>query len=120
MRISDWSSDVCSSDLDRDIRKWWKDVVKYPRGTFSARRILSLVARTEMDRGTMAGMRYRIDAAEKRAATAEEQVRDAQAKLVFWFDQRELAPDQVESGGRSEARRVGEEGDSKCRSGGTQ
>src|SRR3546814_1646655 len=83
---------------DCDIRKLWKDVVKYPRGTFSARRILSRVARTEMDRGTMAGMRYRIDAAEKRAATAEEQVRDAQAELDFWFDRRKLAHDQVDAG----------------------
>src|SRR3546814_16433272 len=83
---------------DRDIRKWWKDVVKYPRGTFSARRILSLVARTEMERGTMAGMRYRIDAAEKRAATAENQVRDAQAELDFWFERRKTAHNQVEGG----------------------
>src|SRR3546814_16834823 len=46
----------------------------------------------------MAGMRYRIDAAEKRAATAEEQVRDAQAELDFWFDRRKLAHDQVDAG----------------------
>src|SRR3546814_16125997 len=95
MRISDWSSDVCSSDLDGSPPTNWQSVFGGPAWTWDARR----------------GQYYLHNflGSQPQLNVHNPEVQDALLGAVrFWL---ERGVD-----GRSEARRVGKEGVSTCRS----
>src|SRR3546814_13916877 len=104
MRISDWSSDVCSSDLDLVVRQHRLDGAAQQRGVMARQR------RHDQQLGVVAGL----------AALAGEM--DDLAERIAQRDALgDLALDAVDRGGgqaegRSEERRVGKECVSTCRS----
>src|SRR3546814_19664093 len=95
MRISDWSSDVCSSDLPRRGRQQC-------RGGVQARDLFERLRRLRVSEGLARG-------AEARTA-GEQIVEDQDATLRVDIDQG------VRATRRSEERRVGKECVSTCRS----
>src|SRR3546814_15250653 len=97
MRISDWSSDVCSSDLDEDaVVEIERLAVEVARGFADLEKLLDL------------GMRD-VEVAGGRAA-AEAALRDREGERVHHADEGD------DAAGRSEERRVGKECVSPCRS----
>src|SRR3546814_11498543 len=120
MRIRDWSSDVCSSDLAEDLRQQdhaveigavlrlqhigehrrARGAVAFAKQVF--RRIPALVARQESLDETGERLGIGIDAPKRLLAFLAAQVAEAGAGCI---DEHQI--------GRSEERRVGEEGGSK-------
>src|SRR3546814_1082463 len=90
MRISDWSSDVCSSDLGR------QQAISQPPAPFRRREIIANWVACERGSGRIAG--------------------DRAIRLVGEGNGKGVVSDDKTRDGRSEERRVGKECVSTCRS----
>src|SRR3546814_17974725 len=95
MRISDWSSDVCSSDLNDEQPSFWRDVV--PAGQSGLHHMALYCQNYDADLAayTDAGIEVAFSGL-------------MMGNRVCWVDTRAQL-------GRSEERRVGKEGVSTCR-----
>src|SRR3546814_17847237 len=102
MRISDWSSDVCSSDLHHTA----------PVGRDLQAAVTDVGAPDDQNRAIIAAHFLEGAGALKQLRTFER----AFDAAVFGFDRIVLAGCAVAARKRSEERRVGKEGVSKCRS----
>src|SRR3546814_17711639 len=97
MRISDWSSDVCSSDLPSKVMK----KMTVSTATLGFPRI-----------GTRRELKFALESFwAGKSSLADLQTAAAGLRVVHWARQKALG-----AAIRSEARRVGNEGVSQCRS----
>src|SRR3546814_20740210 len=113
MRISDWSSDVCSSDLDEEVR--------HCRATLlgdGGRRLLAALPRLRIDLGAGTDLLEALDHYELAGPEAlldDPAVASDVARLHRAQLDRPVGADDIELR-RSEERRVGKECVSTCRS----
>src|SRR3546814_19880414 len=113
MRISDWSSDVCSSDLGH--ARAPLDIVLRQAGAPVREVRYRMLAGREVTEVEMADGSVRLHDAETAAAIPR--VHAAMARAVAVRSYRgKSAPPSVRAVTRSGARRVGKEGASRCRS----
>src|SRR3546814_16355558 len=107
MRISDWSSDVCSSDLDLDAREA-EVVIRYGRGAWVGVDAKRIMAETLTPVASP-------DLQSQMAATAPAIADLLQWPLLHDSDTSQWRPFLNKAGIRSEERRVGKEGVRTCR-----
>src|SRR3546814_15294526 len=111
MRISDWSSDVCSSDLlDRNSRQISPAKSKAPGRCPGGRDCYKVGKRRPLCNGSQGPWKVsRVRCIRKRRGSQQTERRDV-------FNNHPHARRQTESIGRSEERRVGKECVNTCRS----
>src|SRR3546814_13487788 len=112
MRISDWSSDVCSSDLYRKSNR------SYGATTLLDRHARIAGGRIRLEYRGKSGKQHQVTVADRTLARVVKRCQDLPGQTLFQFVDEDGARHPVTSGdvNRSEARRVGKECGSTGRS----